>query len=212
MAKQTFNEAESFLLRNWGEALVLEETMARARVKQQELFEKMGEAVLGGYPGCLDTFTGFFTQKWSDGQLYFGRKNWPSQYNCSAGLWLSPLGLDSLADAETEAPEAYIFVRPARKLAGLDVVAAKQKLWRELPKLLTAKEHDACLKHEEEKDFLVGWPFSSKQEILGWIIAGDEPKLTECIQDQVAIFVKLVPLLNDLLRSDKAEKSPPLTL
>ena len=182
--------------------------MAKAREKHQELFERIGEAVLGEYTGDLDTFTGFFKQKWTNGQLYFGRKNWPSQYNNSAGLWLANLSVDSLAKVETDAPEAYIWVKPARTMAGLDVGVAKRKLWQELPKLLTTEEQQPCLKYEDDKDSLGGWRFSSKQEILGWIIAGEEAKLTECIQDQVAILIKLLPVINDLLRSGKAEKSP----
>lgn len=183
--------------------------MAKARVKHQELLEKIGEAVLGEYPGDLDVFTGFFKQSWATGSLVFGRGVWPREGNRSVGLWVDFLCLDTLASEEKDdAPEAYVYVGAARRKAGLDVVAAKRKLWQEFPKLLTTKEHESSLKYEDEKDFLVGWRFSSKQEILGWIVAGDEPKLTECIKDQVAIFVKMVPLLNDLLRSDKAEKSP----
>ena len=183
--------------------------MAEAREKHQELLEKIGEAVLGQYNlKDLNVFTGFFKQSWANGTLVFGRGVWPREGNRPVGLWVDYLSFDCLAsDEKDDALEAYVYVGAARRKARLDVVAAKRKLWQELPKLLTAEERQSCLKHEDEKDCLVGWRFSSKQEFLGWIRAGDEPKLTECIQDQVAIFVKLVPLLNDLLRSDKAEKS-----
>ena len=209
MAKQTFNEAELFLIQNWGETQVLVDTMAKARKKNNELIEKIGEAVFGvyEYQKDLDVF-GFI----KDACLTFGRK-WPREGNRPVGLYLDYLGLDSLASEETDdAPEAYVYVGPARRKAGLDVVAAKRKLWQELPTLLTAKEHQQCLSYENNKDLLVGWHFSSKQEILGWITARDEQKLTECLQDQVVIFVKLVPLFNDLLRSGKGREIADLAI
>ena len=201
MAKQTFNEAELFLIQNWGEAQVLADTMAKARKKNQQLLDKISEAVWGEYKKDLDVFG-----RIKDSCLTFGPK-WPREANQPAGLYVDFLGLDSLvSDEKDDAPEAYVYVGPARRKAGLDVVAAKRKLWQELPKLLTTEEQQPCLKYEDNKDYLVGWHFSSKQEVLGWITAGEEAKLTECIQDQVAIFVKLLPVLNDLLRSDKGRE------
>ena len=204
MAKQTFNEAELFLIQNWDEAQALADTMAKARKKNQELLEKIVEAVLVEYQKDFD-FGGIKT----GGEyccLTFSRKGWPRDGNRPAGLYLDFLGLDSLASKEVaEIPEAYVYMGPARKKTGLDVASAKQKLWQELPKWLTPEEQQPCLKYEDNRDAFVGWYFSSKQEILGWITAGDEQKLKECIQDQVAIFVKLLPVLNDLLRSDKGK-------
>lgn len=203
MAKQTFNEAELFLIQNWGEAQVLANTMAKAREESDALMLKAGEAAYRDFPEVLNEFRGFFTQSWTPGELYFGREDWPREGNWPMGLWLSPLSLNSLLSKTSDAPQAWVFVRPARRKATMDVAAAKQKIWSRLAEKRTKEEMKLFSKNEDDDDYLVSWPFSNQEEILRWVTDGEEAKLRECIQDQIVTFVELVPALNDLLRSGK---------
>ena len=95
-----------------------------------------------------------------------------------------------------------MLARSARK-AGVDVVTAKKKLWKELPELLGSENRGLFQKIEDDPDCLIFWSFSSKEEILSWIATGETQKLAECIEEQVAIFVKLLPVLNKVLQRPK---------
>ena len=202
MKKLAFNEADLFLVQKWNEARDLEKAMAKVREKYREMLQEIGAEVLQGRRNDLDVFRQYDKQKWAtDGFLLFGCKDWVYDNSDPSGFWFQKLSLDYLTSG-AEAPEAFVLARSARK-AGVNVVAAKERLWKELPRLLGSENQGQFQKLEDDGDCLIDWSFSSKEEILSWIVTGETQKLAECIQKQVAIFVKLLPVLNKVLQRPK---------
>jgi len=203
MTEVKFNEADLFLIKNWTEARILENSMENVREKLREILQKVAEGVLE-YHESLNVSAEFSKQSWAtSGFLMFSCKAWSYEndsLDSANGLWLEGMSLEYLTSEREGDPEAYVWVRSARR-AGVNVVAAKRKLWRMIPRLFDSKTRRLFNKFEDDPDCLVHWSFSStKKEILSWIVAGNTQKLTECIQEQVAIFAKLLPVLDELLR------------
>src|SRR5688572_15467086 len=98
MANQLLNEPELLLLRQWGEARLLEQSMERVREKYHGVFQQVVEAVSAAHPE-LDSNKLQVTQFWGMGAVGFGRKVWPDgdAYNMP-GLWLDNLRLEVLSD------------------------------------------------------------------------------------------------------------------
>jgi len=202
MKKKVFNEADLFLIQKWDEARNLEKAMSKVREKYREVLQEIGEEVLRGCSNDLDVFRQYDKQKWAtDGYLLFGCEDWVYDNSDASGFWFQNLSLDYLTSG-ADAPEAYVLARSARK-ARVDVVTAKGKLWKELPRLLGSENHGQFQKLEDDPDCLIFWSFGSKEEILNCIVTGETQKLAECIQKQVAIFVKLLPVLNKVLQRPK---------
>ncbi len=90
MAKQLFNEPESYLLRNWAKAQVLAESMETVREKYAQIFGKVLDAVQEEHPELDSRFIHI-----KDGQITIAKQSWPSMYAhwpSSLRIWGSRAG------------------------------------------------------------------------------------------------------------------------
>ena len=191
MPKELMNEAERFLIEHWGEARLLEESMGGIRTKYKEVFQRIIDAVTEAHPE-LDANKAIPTQRWSDGQIGFGRKSWPSDGNPS-GFWVWNLRLELLAADESEAPCAGIWVS---KKSILDLDAARAAVNQAAKDLLTPKELERTIWTESGDETLLCPPAPLKGELLGALCDGDGQAFVAIFVSQFDMMARFVPVLD----------------
>lgn len=197
---ELLNEAERFLLRNWSEARMLEESMEGVRTKYKEAFQRVVEAVTEAHPE-LDTNAMYVTQFWGKGSIGFGRKLWPTENtNWPPGFWIDHIRLETLSDEEAPPPAASIWLpsRSARK-ANVDLLEVRTAIFEAARTLLSKEEFDRCDKAEADREVLLAWAAPSKRELLDMISDGDGQRFVGCLAAQFDILARFVPVLDDIL-------------
>ncbi len=196
MPKELLNEAERFLLEHWEEARLLEDSMDGIRTKYKELFERIIEAVTEGHPE-LDANRAIPTQRWSDGQIGFGRKSWPSdKYGSPSGLWVQGVRLEMLAAEDSEPPCAYIWVP---KKTNLEFDAARVAMKEAAKQLLTPEELKDNISDESD-EVLLNLPAPSKHQLLDALSDGDGQKFVSLFVSHFDMAARFVPVLDKVFR------------
>ncbi len=188
MPKQFLNEAEEYLIEQWDLACRLEKSMRSVREKYEELFERVKDAVTKRHPEFDDCKINV-TQKWSDGEIGFGRKSWPGKDGPS-GLWMVNLKLELLSNADSAAPYTCIWIRGDSKI---DLEAAGNIVKEEAKKVLTS-EQSTRLASKWTNVWI--FPAPSKREILTALSSGDGEEFVELLAKQFDQMAHFVPILD----------------
>ena len=196
MPKELMNEAERFLLEQWADARLLEESMEGVRTKYKELFQRTVNAVTESHPE-LNANAVYPTQFWGSGCVGFGRKSWPrGESDWPPGLWLWTLRLEKLTAEDSEPPYASIWIP---KKCNLDFAAARIAVNGAAKEVLTPEE----LKDTESEDsgeHLLWLPVPSKRQLLGALSEGDGEKFVELFVFQFDLMARFVPVLDKVFR------------
>jgi hypothetical protein len=203
MAKRLFNEAEKFVIQTYADVRLLEETLDSVRSKYREEVKRIGAEVKERHPE-LDFFDEQFKASWATGYLVFSRSAWAGNKNFPSGLFVDNLRLELLTSPKEEPPNAWVWTRPSRR-AGIDVTATRRALWQRLPKLLTSEELAKC-RDDKDDDVPVVWPMATQQEVLDWLLNGQIDLLSERVMEQVDMFVKMLPVLDEHLTKGRSAK------
>jgi hypothetical protein len=197
MPKQLMNEAERFLLEHWEEARLLEESMEGVRTKYKVVCQKIVEAVTETHRE-LDANAVYLTQSWTDGQIGFGRKSWPSDRNGNpSGLWVWNLRLELLAAEDSETPVAAIWVP---KKSNVDFEAARLIVKQAAKDLLTAEELKRIEWGESDDESLLYLPAPSKRELLGALADADGQGFVALLITRFDMMARFVPVLDKVFR------------
>jgi hypothetical protein len=192
MTKELLNDAERYLLKNWADARLLEESMEDVRTKYKQLCQQVIDAVGATHPE-LDANVVYLTQSWTDGQIGFGRKSWPGgETREPAGLWLIGLRIEELSAEDSEPPYAAIWVP---KKTGVDLDAARVAVKEAAEKLLTSEERTTTVS-ERSGETLLWWPTSSKRELLDAVSDGDGQKFVDLLVSDFKMLARFVPVLD----------------
>ncbi|MDB5297571.1 MAG: hypothetical protein JWO31_3554 [Phycisphaerales bacterium] len=205
MSNQLLDEAELLLLKQWGEARLLEQSMERVRQKYAALFEQVVAAVTEAHPD-LDSHKVFVTQFWSKGSVGFGRKAWPDgdTYNLP-GFWLHNLRLEVLADEDEPAPAATVWIPPkAFKKIATDAAGVRQQLLVAAADLLTKDEYERHLRQDGGGRALLHFAMPPKREVLNLFKAGDGEGLVEWAVGQFDVMARFLPLMDRILGDPSA--------
>jgi len=190
MPKQLLNEPERFLIERWEEASRLEQSMESVREKYEELFERVTDAVTKRHPEFNDCKVNM-TQKWSDGEIGFGRESWPGKDGPS-GLWMVNLKLERLANSDSADPYACVWIRGDSKI---DLESAANILKEEAKKIITSEQ----LKRFESKwNNLWILPAPSKKEMLTAFSSSDGEEFVELLVKQFDQMARFVPVLDKI--------------
>lgn len=205
MAKELLNEAERFLLNNWDEARLLEESMETVRAKYKEVFQRIIKEVTEAHPE-LDTHVVYPTQFWGTGSVGFGRKSWAGDADWPTGFWISNLRLEKLASEESEQPAVTIYISPksARKF-NVDMIATKEHLFAIARELLSPEELEGTGKGDSN-DVLLRLPPPSKKELLELLADGDGEKFVARFVKLVDMLARFVPAMDKLFQEHAATK------
>jgi hypothetical protein len=205
MSKQTLNEAELLLLKNWDEAHLLERSMERVREKYNALFEQVAEAVKQAHPE-LDSHKIYVTQFWGKGAVGFGRKSWPDgdTYNMP-GLWLDHLRLEMLTGEDEPPPVASIWIPPkAFKKVGTDAASARQQLLAAAQQLLAKDEYERHVRADSGGKSVLYFTTLSKKEVLDLFVADEGAGLVEALVAQFDLLARFVAPLDTILKYQPA--------
>jgi len=197
MAKELMNEAERFLLKNWTEARLLEESMDGVRTKYKELFQKIIDAVQAAHAE-LDGCVIYATQFWGKGTIGLARKSWPDgDSNDPPGFWVGNIRLEVLTSDEGEQPYActYIPDRVVRKL-DLDVSDVTSQLAAAAKKLLSQEQWSKVDSSAGQLYFAA----PTKTELLDLLADGDGQKFVERFESLFDVMAQFVPVLDKLLQ------------
>ena len=186
----------AFLLERWGDARLLEKTMKGVRTKYKMLFDRIIEAVRESHPE-LDAHRALPTQPWSEGQIGFGRKSWPSdRYGSPSGLWVQCVLLEMLTADESDPPCAYIWVPSNAKL---DFGAARAVVNEAAKELLSPEEFQGTTKPDED-EVLRYLPAPSKGELLRALSEGDGQRFVQLFVSQFDMMARFVPVLDKVFQ------------
>ncbi len=203
MAKELMNEAERFLLKNWEESRLLEESMDGVRTKYTEVFERIVKAVREAHPE-LDSSKVFVTQsgRWGSGSIRIGRKSWPGgDSDRPAGFWIWNLLLEKLASEDSEHPSVDIFVDDkSAKKCNLDIAGAKAELLAAAQQVLSPEEFEGTEKGDSN-DTLLRLAGPTKAELLELLADGDGQKFVERFVSLFDLMARFVPTLDKLFKT-----------
>lgn len=196
MPKELLNEAERYLVEHWAEARLLEESMKDVRAKYKEVFERIIEAVTEAHPK-LDAHRVHVKQSWSDGEIGFGKKSWPTtRYGSPSGFWVSNLRLEILTAEDSDSPFACIWV-PEK--SNLDFEAARIVVNEAAKNILTPEEHRNVV-FDESGGTLMWWPAPSKGEFLSALCKADGQEFVELCVSQFDLMARFIPVLDKVFR------------
>ena len=199
MAKELFNEAELYLLRQWQSARLMEESMESIRGKYDSLFQKTMDAFRAKHEE-LNNPQVVVKQFWDTGYAGAGRKAWCSgNYNPNPGFYLYNLRLEILFDETKEAPYAYIWLGSAKKTDS-DLAAARETIRFAASKLLTREELQRC----KMDDIDMGCPLcydlpESRNDLLNMLTMGDGQQFADCMLAHLDVLAKFTPILDEVL-------------
>ncbi len=205
MAKQTFNEAESFLLDSWEQARAFEEAMTSVRQKYKTVAERILKAA-EEHPGKFDRCDEYVANDVEGGSIAFGRRAWVTSDNdYVAGLWLCNIGLDSLLSPSAEAPWASLWGTGlfATREEGN---AKRNELMPQLKKILPPELGSGLEPFDMSRSSFVGWSFSSKKDLLAGLREGDSDKFQKIILEQLDIFETMLRVIEPIFIKGKSSK------
>jgi len=200
MAKERFNEAERYLIRQWSSARLLEESMERVREKYAEVFERIAESVKAQHDE-LDWQRAYLTQFWGSGGIGFARQNWRALKGWHPGLYLSNMRLERLCSEDEERPHAGIWI--PRKL-GIDLEKARDLIRSAANSCLTKEEQKLCLSQAGDDEDPVYYELpETRKQLLEMLVEGDARRFIDCMVSHIDILAKFTPVLDKILAKEK---------
>ena len=194
--KNTFNELQQWLLQNWESAHQLVDSMDAARDQYATVFQPITTAVQKAHPeldDCRTHLTVF------NGQVGFGRKQWPREYKTlPSGLWFAAISLDNLLKAESDTPNAHLYVS-VPKAKKFDLEDARSKIQKAAASLLK----DEGLKYFPRED---GYPSvcltydlpESRQELIQMLMDKESEQFIRGMASHVLTLSQFIPVLDDI--------------
>ena len=197
MAKELFNEAELYLVRQWPSAQLMQESMDKVRKKYASLCQRTVEAFQATHKE-LDNPQVFVTQFWESGYAGIGRVAW-RQGKGNPGFYIQNLRLEVLTDETEEATCAYIWLSQPQK-GSADFVKARKTIQSAASKLLTQEELRRCSMDDPD----IGCPLcydlpESRHDLLGMLTEADGQRFADCLTAHMELLARFTPILDELL-------------
>ena len=199
MTKPKFNSPELYLLKNWANARLLEDSVEKVREKYKDLFSEVLDRVNGKHKelNCrgmrLDDDGGYVN-------VGLGRETWPaSDHRWPSGLWIGGVALDDLASEEGEAPYAAVWISPP-KGGKLDLKGATRTIEAEAKRL----KLEVC---RCEDDDGIEWTLpESRQELLALLEKEDSRGFIECMVAHFELLTRFTDVLNQVFDAKRKRK------
>lgn len=197
MSNTLFNEAERYLVGNWRQARMLEESMQEVRNKYFGLGQAVVERIRDEQP-ALDWDEVNVHRKSGQGRIGIARSTWPEKGGYKLGFYVEGLRLEQLAGAEEDEPEplyACIWTEPAGKTPsqGLEFAKAVHSGER---RRLTEEERKKC----KEEPGAPLWYFlpQTGEQLLQMLLAGDGQQFVECMVTHFGLLARFTPDLDEV--------------
>jgi hypothetical protein len=189
VGKTLFNEAERYLVGNWRQARMLEESMQEVRNKYFGLGQEVVERIREEQP-ALDWDEVYVHHKSGQGGICLARSTWPDKGGSKLGFYVERLRLEQLAGAEEdeqEPPYACIWTEPAGKTPSQGFEVAKR---------LTEEQRKKC----KEQPGTPLWYFlpQTGEQLLQMLLAGDGQQFVECMVTHFGLLARFTPDLDEV--------------
>ncbi|MCX5674787.1 MAG: hypothetical protein NTX87_07250 [Planctomycetota bacterium] len=204
MAKELFNEAELYLVRQWPSAQLMEESMDKVRKKYASLCQRTVEAFQATHKE-LDNSQVFVTQFWASGYAGTGRVAWRHGKG-NPGFYIDNLRLEVLTDETEEAPYAYIWLDKPQK-GSVDFAKARKTIQSAASKLLTQEELRRCSMDDPDEGCPLYYDLpESRHDLLGMLTEADGQRFADCLTAHMELLARFTPVLDEILLKGNAAK------
>jgi hypothetical protein len=197
MSRDTFNEAERFLISNWVGARQLELSMEKVREKYVAVVQRVVDTVRGRHEN-LDVSTIKVTQHWGNGYVGLGRKAWHSERESPTGYYIENIRLELLADESVPPPTAYIWLKPAVQ-NGADLARALAAVRKAAAKALSKDELRACQFMDDDETVLSLGLLPGRKDLLAMLSQADSQAFVDCLVSQFEILTRFSEVLDSVL-------------
>ena len=201
MEKETFNEAERFLLGNWAGSRQLEVSMEEVRAKYSTVAQRVFKALQDSQENLDFSFVRV-TRLSGIGWLALGRKAWHPDGHRPTGYWIKNLRLEYLSDETKPQPSASIWIKPALK-EGIDFNDACKAIHDAAPKILSEDEYRRCELISDGETVLKLEIQPGRKELLEMLSQKDSQAFVDCLVSHFEILAKFTDVLDSVLVKTK---------
>ncbi len=205
MAKQLFNEAETYLLENWTDARLLEKSLVTMRKKYAAVLVKVLDEVKKRHPDfdCRGMEFRVLDEDNDDDcdcvNIGVGKKAWPSasRRNWPSGLWICGITLGEIVAHGEGFPTASVWINPPED-STVDLTSVGHRLEEEAKRLLPER----TVTHTVDKeDGWVSIDYSlpeSRNALLELLLKGESQGFIKCLVAHFETLTKLVPAIDQI--------------
>ena len=205
MTNPRFDEPELYLLKNWSNAHLLEESMHKVREKYDQIFNEVLTKVQENYRE-LD-LSGPLHAKDEEGYVGIGKKTWPSMYGSwPSALRLENIRLEHLVSEDHEAPAAGVVVWPPKEV-NVNFEEAKRKL-SEVAEQGFGKKEFAWLPAENTKRWAwIGYSLPEpRQELLELLLRDEARGFIGRMVEHFDTLAKFIPVVDEIFQSGQQKR------
>lgn len=197
-----FNEPELYLLQEWSNARLFEESMESVREKYEEMFEKVVDQVQEKHPE-MDARD---IRLSNDGvNVGIGRSVWRTKASYYiSGFWLGEIRIDNLTSEEEKSPDKTVWVNHPDGNINMDL--AKKRLLDAAQGTLTKEEFRRI-----DTDWGTGisgitYPILQSRAELFKLLLKDERDFASCMIAHFESMMRFAPILDDIFRVSKRSR------
>lgn len=204
MPKQAFNEPELYLIKNWSDAHLLEESMEAVRNKYGEIFGSVLDAVEKEHPELKSRSVQVASY---GGIAGIARETWPSMYSAwPSGLWIGNICLEGLVSDDSEAPEASVWIKPPKD-GGVDLQEAARKLEQGAVKVLGRKEAKRVSTKCTRSEAYLWYPLPEKrQDLLQMLVTDGAQRFIDCIFAHFDVLARFIPVMDEIFTGARRKR------
>ncbi len=194
----TFNEAERYLIQNWGNASLLESAMEQVRMRYTALFEDVFKRFQQSHAEFSNADTRYLRNY---GDVGVGKPVWFTE-TWTSGFWLDSLRLETLISPEA-CPGKSISINNR----GVNPEEAARRLSLEATKILGDKESRKGVTSVGKVKAYIWFPLDqSRETLLDLIAKADSNAFVKCMVEQLESLVRFAPIVDEILSSGKRKR------
>jgi len=204
MPKQVFNGPELYLLKNWSNAHLLEESMEAVRNKYGEIFGSVLDAVEKEHPELKSRSIQVASY---GGIAGIGRETWPSMYSAwPSGLWIGNTCLEGLVSEDSEAPDASVWIKPPKD-GGVDLQRAVHKLDQAAGKILGRKGAKRVSSKATRSEAYLWYPLPEKrQDLLQMLVTDGAQRFIDCMFGHFDVLARFIPVMDEIFKGARRKR------
>jgi hypothetical protein len=208
MTKQFFNDPEAYVLQNWKDASLLEETMNEVRNKYEQIFDKVLDKVQNvhselEYPAKHFDINGDYSI-----HVGIGKKSWPFvSKGWPSGLWFGNILLEHLmGDEDYDQPCKVIWINPPKEL-GINLNNAIKEIQKAADNILDKEDMKATKVHFYGKtQGWISYPMrDSRQSLLELLLKDNAEGFIDKMVEYYEELTQFIPVMNKLFEPIRNE-------
>lgn len=202
MPTNRFNEAEAYLLQNWGQACKVEGSIKKIRKKYAEIADVVLASIQERYEGldrCENNVKNI-------GSILIGCERWQTAGNY-AWIGAEYLNLENLSGSDSERPFIGVYTgelkKPAMNVEQLRHVVSKATAILTEDQLAECGEEEDTLYHADDVSdcvyqYQLYYSLPDKRELLNMLLDGDGQRFVDCLVEHFQVFAKFIPVLDEI--------------